>query len=479
MRTDWGSFGYKFILCMIMLLTMMAIAGCGAGTDNILRIENETASKSDVTETIITDNRDQNTVTSEAATESDTSDTEASEAGIDAPNTDDISGNEADGDSIPAINDLSVGGDELPEIDTRKKSYDDLQLDIKVSEIMDEMTLEEKVAQMFIVFPESLVEGVPCITMAGDATRESIDNIPVGGVIYMGENLKNPDQVKAMLGNIQEYSMDRIGIPLFLCVDEEGGRIARIANNRMFAITNVGSMTEIGKYGDAGQAYDVGATMGEYLSELGFNLDFAPVVDVQGTEIGSVLYRRTFSGDPEVVADLADALSSGLQSKGVVSVYKHFPGHGSTKGDPHKGYAVSEKTIDELKKVDLIPFEKGIDEDVSMIMVGHISLPNVIGDSTPASLSKKVVQELLRDDMGYDGIVTTDAMNMGAIKENYDSDEAAMLAVLAGVDIVLMPKDFRKAYNGILTAVKNREITEDRIDESVRRILRVKMGLIK
>lgn len=478
MKTDGGSFGYKFILCMFMLLTMMGIVACGADVNDVLRIENEAALKSSVTETDISGIRDQDAATSEGAMKSDAQDTEASGAVTNAPSTDVILDNEADDDSIPAINDLNADSDELPEIDTQKKSYEDLQLDIKVSEKMDQMTIEEKVAQMFIIFPESLVEGVPCVTMAGDATRESIDNIPVGGVIYMGENLKNPDQVKLMLGNIQEYSMDRIGLPLFLCVDEEGGRIARIANNRMFAVSNVGSMTEIGKDDDAIKAYNAGVTMGEYLSELGFNLDFAPVADVQGTEIGSVLYRRTFSGDPEVVADLADAVSDGLQSKGIVSVYKHFPGHGSTKGDPHKGYAVSEKTIDELKKTDLIPFERGIDENVSMIMVGHISLPNVIGDSTPASLSGTVVQGLLRDDMGYDGIVITDAMNMGAIKENYDSDEAALLAITAGVDIVLMPKDFRKAYNGILTAVKNGEVTEDRIDESVRRILRVKMGLI-
>ena len=282
-----------------------------------------------------------------------------------------------------------------------------------------------------------------------------------------------------MLGNIQQYSMDRIGLPLFLCVDEEGGRIARIANNRAFCVENVGSMTEIGKKCDYDTAYKAGEDIGEYLSELGFNLDFAPVADVADDTYNSVLYQRTFSDDPEVVSSLANAVSKGLNSKGVISVYKHFPGHGSTSGDPHNGYAVTKKTIGELKNADLVPFKNGIEEDVSMIMVGHISLPNIVGDDTPASLSKKVITDILRNDMEYDGVVVTDAMNMGAIKDNYESDEAALLAVMAGADIVLMPKDFNKAYEGILSAVKNGTVSEERIDESVTRILRLKMKFNK
>lgn len=393
-------------------------------------------------------------------------------------NKTDISPDVVTTEAVSLVNDKMVTG-EVTEIEPPKKSYEELQLDIRVSDMLEQMTLEEKVAQMFIVFPESLVNGVEHVTMATDMTKESIDNTPVGGVVYMSENLKNPEQVKTMLTNIQKYSMERIGLPLFLCVDEEGGRIARIANNKMFAVNNVGSMTDIGKDNDYDKAFNAGVEMGTYLSELGFNLDFAPVADVQGIVLNSVLYRRTFSDDPKVVADLTRAVSEGLNSKGIISVYKHFPGHGSTKGDPHKGYAISDKTKEELYAYDLIPFENGIKENVQMIMVGHISLPQIVDDGTPASLSSDIITGMLRNDMGYDGVVITDAMNMGAIKDNYESDEATLLAVNAGADIVLMPKEFDKAYEGILTAVKNGTVSEDRIDESVSRILRLKIGFIK
>ena len=214
--------------------------------------------------------------------------------------------------------------------------------------------------------------------------------------------------------------------------------------------------------------------MGAYLSELGFNLDFAPVADVKAAGFNSMFSERSFSEDPEVVSSMANALSKGLESKGIISVYKHFPGHGSTVGDPHKGYAYTKKTLEELKECDLVPYQKAIDDNVSMIMVGHISLPEIVDDGVPASLSKRIITNILRNEMGYEGVVTTDAMNMGAIKDIYNSDEAAVTAVEAGVDIILMPKDFDKAYYGIIDAVNNREISVDRIDDSVLRILKLK-----
>ena len=261
---------------------------------------------------------------------------------------------------------------------------------------------------------------------------------------------------------------------MFLCVDEEGGKIARIANNRSFGVDNVGDMWKVGEINDPDNAYIIGNTIGSYLSELGFNLDFSPDADVMGEKYNYVIGKRAFSTDPDIVSDMTLAVSKGLNAKGVVSVYKHFPGHGSTTGDPHKGYAYTEKSLDELKACDLIPFEKGIDNEVPMIMVGHISLPEILSDNTPASLSKEIVQDLLRNDMGYEGVIITDAMNMGAVSDRYDSEVAAVTAVKAGVDIVLMPKDLKAAYDGVITAVNSGEISESRIDESVRRILKVK-----
>lgn len=349
----------------------------------------------------------------------------------------------------------------------------------EISEFLNSMTIEEKVGQLFIIYPESLAEGIPCVTVAGDITKDSIDDIPVGGIVYLSQNLRNPEQVKDMLANTQQYSMERIGLPIFLCVDEEGGKIARIANNQTFALNNVGDMAKIGEINDTKLAFEAGSEIGSYLSELGFNLDFAPVVDVVGENKNSVIGKRSFSSDPDVVSDMSLSLSKGLESEGVISVFKHFPGHGSTVGDPHKGYAYTDKTLDELKQCDLIPFEKGVEGGISVIMVGHISFPNILKDETPASLSNEMVQELLRNDMGYDGIVITDAMNMGAVSNKYMSDEASVLAIEAGVDIVLMPKDFKAAYQGVLKAVQDGRISEKRIDESVRRILNLKIRLME
>jgi beta-N-acetylhexosaminidase len=346
-----------------------------------------------------------------------------------------------------------------------------------INDIMDYMTLEEKVAQLFIVYPEALVPGVNCVTAAGEATKESINNIPVGGVIYMSENLRNPEQTKSMLTNIQSYSIERTGLPILLCVDEEGGQIARIASNPAFAIEDVGDMSLIGASKDSMNAYDVGAYIGKYLHELGFNLDFAPDVDVKSSTFNPLIQRRAFSDDPEVVADMASKYLKGLNDNGLVGVYKHFPGHGSTSGDPHKGYAFTNMTLDDLKKSDLIPFQKGIDDGVSAIMVGHISLPNIITDGTPASLSAEIIDGLLRNDMGYEGVVITDAMNMNAINDKYTPKEAAVMAIEAGADIVLMSKDFRAAYQGILEEVESGRISEERIDESVERIVRLKLEI--
>ncbi|MCR5702264.1 MAG: glycoside hydrolase family 3 protein [Lachnospiraceae bacterium] len=347
----------------------------------------------------------------------------------------------------------------------------------EVNDIIDYMNLEEKVAQLFIVYPESLVPGVNCVTAAGEATKESINNIPVGGVIYMSENLRNPEQTKTMLSNIQNYSIERTGLPILLCVDEEGGQTARIASNPAFEIEDVGDMSDIGASKDLQNAYDTGAYIGKYLHELGFNLDFAPDTDVKSSTFNPLIQRRAFSDDPEVVAEMASQYIKGLKDNKVIGVYKHFPGHGSTSGDPHKGYAFTSMTLDDLKKSDLKPFEKGIEEGVPAIMVGHISLPNIITDGTPASLSKEIIGGLLRNDMNFQGVVITDAMNMNAINDRYTPKEAAVMAIEAGADIVLMSKDFREAYQGVLDEIESGRISEERIDESVERIIRLKLEI--
>lgn len=347
----------------------------------------------------------------------------------------------------------------------------------QIDEIIEGMTLEEKTAQLFVVLPEDLVEQVDCVIQAGDATREGIEAYPVGGVIYMEQNLESAEQVQEMLTKIQQFSQDRIGLPLFTCVDEEGGTVARVAGSGKFDVPNVGNMADIGAAGDVEQAEQVGETVGSYLSELGFNLDFAPDADVWSNPDNEIVKYRSFGTDPQTVSAMSLAVLNGLQKQGVCGVLKHFPGHGATEGDTHEGYAYTSKTLEELEECELIPFRNGIDNDAPMIMAAHISLPNVIGDDTPASLSKEIITDLLRDQMGYDGVVVTDAMNMGAIAQNYSSEEAAVKALEAGVDLILMPEDFHAAYQGVLDAVQDGTLTEKRLDQSLRRILKVKLDM--
>ena len=352
-----------------------------------------------------------------------------------------------------------------------------LTIDEQIDEMLEGMTLGEKAAQLFVVLPEDLVDGVSCVVQAGDATRKGLETYPVGGIIYMEQNLQSEEQVKEMLRNVQQFSRERTGLPLLTCVDEEGGTVARVAGSGNFDVTNVGNMSEIGASGDTERARQAGETIGTYLSELGFNLDFAPDADVWSNPANEIVRYRSFGTDPKRVSEMSMAVLDGLMSKGVTGVIKHFPGHGATEGDTHEGYAYTNKTWGELEICELIPFQTGIEQEVPMIMVGHISLPNVTGDETPASLSHEIVTKRLREQMGYDGVVVTDAMNMGAVAENYEPAEAAVKALQAGVDLILMPEDFRAAYQGVMDAVEDGTLSKKRIDRSLGRILRLKLEM--
>ena len=346
----------------------------------------------------------------------------------------------------------------------------------EVSKVVKAMTVEEKVSQLFIVTPEKLT-GSDGVTMAGEATQKAINETPVGGVIYMGDNLQAKTQVQEMLSNTNKYSRERIGLPMFLCVDEEGGTVARVAGSGRFDVKDVGDMAVIGETGTPDDARQAGVTIGTYLSELGFNVDFAPVADVLTNPDNSIVKDRSFGKDSKVCSDMSIAMAEGLKSEGLEAVYKHFPGHGATAGDTHLGAAFTNKSVDELSESELVPFQNAIDDGASFIMVSHISAPGITGHDTPASLSDILITDVLRNKMGYDGIVVTDAMEMGAISQKYTSEEAACMAIKAGADMILMPEDFKAAYNGVLNAVKSGEISEDRLNESVARIVRVKQGM--
>ena len=349
-------------------------------------------------------------------------------------------------------------------------------LDEQASQLVSGMSLEDKVAQMFVITPEALT-GYASVTAAGDTTKAAYESRPVGGLIYMADNLLSIEQTTEMLTNMQNIAMERTGLPVFLSVDEEGGTVARVAKNDAFGVTDVGNMSDIGATGDAQNAYNAGVTIGTYLKQLGFNVDYAPVADVLTNPDNTVIGTRSFGSDASVVADMVTKELEGLSSQGVFGVVKHFPGHGGVSGDSHDGAVTMDKSLEELMQTEFVPFQKAVENGVSFVMVGHISVPQVVGDNTPASLSQMMVSNVLREQLGYQGIVITDAMNMGAITGSYTADQAAVMAVNAGVDMILMPQDYETAYNGLLQAVQDGTITEDRINESVTRIVKVKLQM--
>lgn len=333
---------------------------------------------------------------------------------------------------------------------------------------VESMTLEEKVAGLFVVTPEALT-GVSKAVQAGETTKAALEQYPVGGVIYFKQNIQSKEQITTMLADTASYSK----YPLFLAVDEEGGSVVRVADTLGFE--NVGNMADIGASGDVNQAYTANETTGNYLADCGFNLDFAPVADVLTNPDNTAIGKRAFSSDAQVTADMVSSAVQGLQSTGISACLKHFPGHGDTIADTHDGSAETNRTLEQMQSTEFLPFQSGMEAGVDMIMVGHISAPQLTGgDATPASMSKEIITDILRKQLGYNGIVITDAMNMGAISNYESSDMAAVKALRAGADMILMPEDFKTAYEGVLAAVKDGTVSEERINDSLMRIYRVK-----
>ena len=343
----------------------------------------------------------------------------------------------------------------------------------RAEQMLNSMSLSEKIYQLFIVTPDDLLEE-DSVTLVGNRTKEALINKPIGGLVYFNQNLYNEEQIKDMTRKTKEYMQEMSKPPLFLSIDEEGGTIARLGNKDSLNLPRIENMSQIGTNFNIERAEEVGKIIGNYLSEYGFNLTYAPVADVLTNYSNIVVRYRSFGYDKDIVSVLSYCVSKGLNSKGVLSCYKHFPNHGATLEDSHKGVAVVSKTYEQLMETDFIPFINAIKNDATFIMVGHISVPYVVGDKTPSSLSKKMITEILKGDLGYKGLVITDALNMSAITDSYTADRVAVMALNAGVDVLLMPEDLNIAYAGILDAVGSGKITEERINESVLKILKVK-----
>lgn len=328
------------------------------------------------------------------------------------------------------------------------------------------MTPREKVGQLFIVTPEALsADGV---TSVSPALQSAIDEYRPGGFIFFSKNIISPTQLKAFTSDLK----NAMKIKPFLSVDEEGGSVARIGNAG-FGVKRYASMASVGETGKTLAAFSAGQTIGAYLLDYGFDLDYAPVADVNSNPNNPVIGRRAFGKDPYLVADMAGAFIDGLHSVGVMSSLKHFPGHGDTVGDTHEGFVSLDKDWEELKKTELIPFIQNL-EKTDTVMIAHVALKKVTGSDIPASLSYEIVTEKLRNELGFEGLILTDSLQMGAITKSYSSAEAAVLALEAGVDLLLMPENFPAAFEAVLDAVEEGRLSQERINESVLRILEAK-----
>ena len=352
----------------------------------------------------------------------------------------------------------------------------------EVEAMLKKMTLREKVGQMFFVRVESLDPSIEWTTYDDLANlknqeitmkmRKVNHDYPVGGIILYAWNIEDETQLANIIKQVRSLN----GSPL-LCIDEEGGRVSRIANNPNFHVKKYESMAAIGATGDPKNAYECGNTIGTYLKRYDFDIDFAPVADVNTNPDNIIIGPRAFSDDPAVAAPMVTNYLQGLKDAGITGCIKHFPGHGDTTNDTHSGYVQSLKTWDEMNQCEMVTFRAGIQWGCQLIMTAHIAVPNVTGTNIPSTLSPVVLQDKLRGELGYQNIIITDGMEMGAITKHYTSGEAAVGSIKAGVDIVLGPRNFTEAFDAVIAAVNNGTLTEERINQSVRRILTLRYAM--
>lgn len=332
-----------------------------------------------------------------------------------------------------------------------------------IAEQIKNMSLEEKIGQM-------LIAGIDSYEINENEIK-LIKEYHIGGFILFGRNVENPEQLLNLTNSIKKENADN-PIPLFISVDEEGGRISRIPKT----VTNLPASRTIGKVNNSEFSNDVGLRLAEKVAAFGFNMNFAPVLDINSNPKNPVIGNRSFGSEAALVSELGVATMRGIRDGGVIPVVKHFPGHGDTAEDSHLGLPTVNNDLNRLESFELIPFKNAIENGADCIMVAHILLPKIDAEN-PATLSKTIITDILRDKLKYDGVVITDDMNMGAIEKNYDLAEAALKAVNAGNDIVLVAHKYENALyvlHTIQKAVLDGLISEERIDQSVYRILRLK-----
>ena len=354
----------------------------------------------------------------------------------------------------------------------KTEDLDETTLQGMAKDITNEMSLKNKIGQLFMVSVYQLDEAESKNqTSVTDNMKKTLKKYPAGGVVMFAKNIDTRDQTKKMIKDLQKASY----VPLFMAVDEECGTVSRIASNPKMKMTSYPCAQEVGKTYSDKQIAKMGQTQGKELKELGFNLNLAPVADVLTNENNTEIGDRSFGTDCKKVASIVSTLIKNMQKQQISATLKHFPGSGETGGDTHRGSTETYQTIETLRDKDFRPFKAGMKAGVDAVMVSHLMLSNVTDEKEPSSLSSRVVSDILRDELEYSGIIMTDAMNMKAITDNYSAGEAAIKAIQAGVDLIVMPDHYKEAYNAVYKAVQSGKIKESRIDKSVRRIIYTKL----
>jgi beta-N-acetylhexosaminidase len=363
--------------------------------------------------------------------------------------------------AILGINNRNIfNGDEQVIQDKQQIKQENLTIDEKVDQIVESMSQTEKLGQMVMIG----IQG----TKVDDDSLYMLNQYHIGGVILFDRNMDSPEQVKQLTSDLQAQSNEKV--PLFIGIDEEGGDVVRMAEK----LTPPPSQKEIGATGDIEQAKTWAIKTAKSLKDMGINVNFAPVADVGSND------KRSYSADANTVIDFVRAATKGYQQENIIYSLKHFPGIGKGRVDSH----VDSSSIDVAKEVlmaeDILPFKTIIDENEPndyFILVSHLKYP-ALDEEYPASLSSKIMTDLLRNELGYKGIIITDDMEMGAVANHNDFRSIGVNAVKAGADIVLVCHEYehqQEVYLGLLDAVNSGEISQERIDESVKRIIKVKL----
>ncbi|MGI6383184.1 MAG: beta-N-acetylhexosaminidase [Tissierellaceae bacterium] len=338
----------------------------------------------------------------------------------------------------------------------------------KIQDKLDSMTLEEKAGQLLIVGFKG--------TFLNDRTKSYINDLKVGGLILFDRNIESKGQIIGLVEEIKGSNAEE-DIPLFLCIDEEGGSISRLPKE----YRRLPDPFQIGETNDVDIAFQFGQLLGNRVKGLGLNLNFAPVLDIHSNPDNPVIGKRAYGTNPERVSDIGLEVAKGIRNSSIIPAVKHFPGHGDTSTDSHLELPIIDKSLEELRNFELIPFEDAIENNIEMIMMAHILLPSLDKDY-PATLSKKIVHDLLRDEMGYEGVIVSDDMTMGAIVNNFTLEDACIDFLKAGGDILLVchgEDNPRIVFDKIIDAVEIGELSMEEIDEKVYRILELKDRYLK